>query len=160
MNTNDIESVSDVVLDPIEQDLAVDKARIFKVRTILADLTSKSSRYDMTGVELGGENVVRVFSDDGQVLLGHATLSIENGKLLAQLFIDYASQERLLIETRQARLYARMVGYLKFVHPRVDRFLTLSGPKPLVKKIFVENLIITPVAPPDSALLPLGEVII
>ncbi len=87
-----------------EKTISLDSARLFRVRTVLAELKA--------GVRLSLLNPVEVRSGDRR--LGWASLSLEsnsNGtrdRLVADMVFSYSTPERLSIETRSQALYGRL----------------------------------------------------
>jgi hypothetical protein len=83
--------------------LALDSARLYRVKTVLAELQANT--------EVSFLNPVEIRSGDRR--LGWASLSIQGGpsrvrRLIADLVFSYATPERLSIETGAELLYARI----------------------------------------------------
>lgn len=76
-------------------------AKTFNITAVLAELDN--------AVKVQFENPVPVKNEDGK-LIGFATLHRSGHRVLGELFIDYATPERLTIETKAEKLYGRAAG--------------------------------------------------
>lgn len=134
------------------------EVRIYRTTVILGDLSSPE--YKMMGV--AAKTPIPVYSEDG-LLLGHAGIRLVNRKLVADIAIDYACEERLLAETGAERLWAWLVGELKIVVPLqlglgpngsagIDLSIPLRG-----SYLHVEEIIINHTPPHDQRMGRFGE---
>ncbi len=88
-----------------------------------------SSVYNFDALTVSETWNVQVVAEDGR-RLGYANVGIVGDpgslRLEGTMFIDYATEERLLIETNSMQLWPRISGVLFFDVP--GRFLDLSKP--------------------------------
>jgi hypothetical protein len=97
----------------IDKVLTVDDAKIFHARGVLAFLTfSPPFLYDASSVEVQCNNPVPVYGVGGEHV-GYGTVSLESGKLTAELALRYDSQERLFLQNYSPPLYMRPIGTLE-----------------------------------------------
>jgi hypothetical protein len=85
------------------------ETRLLRVRATLLDV---SAWYDAQNTRVQISNPVPVRSEDGR-LLGYASVYMEGSRLRADLALDYASPERLNVQTGSSPLYAVPVGEVK-----------------------------------------------
>lgn len=126
------------------------EVRIFRTKVQLADI----SQYPRLVVK--GGSLVPVYSEDGR-LLGHAGVEQWADRLVANIEIDYHSEERLLAETRAERLWAWVVGELRAETPYVLG-LTDNGSAgidlsyPARSWLRIDEIVISRKAPHDQAM--------
>lgn len=101
-------------------------------------------------------NPVPVHSVDGR-RIGFAELEWDGKQLMAEVVIDYASQERLLIETGE-KLYARPVGVVVLKNTD-DPCIDFQDPIEIVRAR-VEKVLLTTTAPRDERIDPLGKPVV
>src|SRR5690349_319432 len=112
--TKEDEQVGDLGPDaPVDRVILQDDARVFRCAAVLTYMDT--GVYNVL-VEPKYENPVPVFS--GKNKIGYANVVTEgdpltpNRRLVASIVIDYSTEERLLVEIGEERLYARYFGRL------------------------------------------------
>jgi hypothetical protein len=98
---------------PIERVFLDSEVKLYRAQVNLMYLDGKVFNFEDTVLDFPA--AVPVFTDSGKTI-GFANLSHnpETGEFKANIAIDYASEERLLAETRSERLYARPYGTMAF----------------------------------------------
>jgi len=92
---------------------AVDRAytqeetKLFRRKAVLTYLDGPVYDFDLDRVEF--ENPVPVYGSDMKKL-GFAMVSVEDNRILADITIDYSTEERLLAETGSTDLFPRFFG--------------------------------------------------
>jgi hypothetical protein len=81
--------------------------RTYRTKTALGKLDGPY--YNMT---ITPSDFVPICSNNKVV--GYACVYVENGAILADLSLEYATEERLVIETRSSKLYAGLSGRIEF----------------------------------------------
>src|SRR5271165_966595 len=129
--------------------------RMYEERAILAYLDSPYFDYSKVALALE-KNPFPVKNDDGDQV-GFANIYAQNGKLVAEVTLDYHQPERLSAETRDGvRHWLRMNGTI-VLQPSEDPFLDLLGNRQVARLISLEYLVLSTRRPSDRRLLPLGE---
>lgn len=91
------------VILPVPPGTPDTEARIFRVEAVLGTLKGLET------LQIFAHPALSVYSDDNH-LLGHARVVKRRGELVAEMALDYATEERLLVETGAEPLYAWVVG--------------------------------------------------
>lgn len=140
----------------IDRLIVQDEVKLYRTRVVLAYLDGPV--FDFTGTAvIAGEDPVPVFGDGGQKAIGMATLDVEQARgttrLVANIAIDYASEERLLAETKTKEIYPRFFGGLAFTPMPLFDFQ-----KPLAPlKLRVDGIVLSRERPHDAQIPALGE---
>ncbi len=127
----------------LEGELAVERVflqedvKLYRVKTVVANIED--------GRIYGARNPVPVRNDDWK-LIGFADVHQEGYRLIGELAIDYATEERLLIETGSERFYPRC--YVDIPNEFAN------GP---AKWFRVSDIVLTRSRPADRNLQPVGE---
>lgn len=101
------------------------KADVFR----LDDENQLARRHDYTDCKLQYSSPTRVFNDNGK-LIGSVLLEVQGNALVGEFFLDYATPERLNIETRSMPLYPHLDSYCEVAqvgHLTKATLMTISG---------------------------------
>lgn len=145
------ENVSETTIERVVDNST---AKTFPVKAVLAILDSPHLTFNF--MELNVDNPVPVYSADRKIL-GYASVFVEGNKLLAEGSIDYASPERLSIETNSEKLYLGLFEGFVDSEPMYSSDVDLYGCKSDVFEIVVGSLRIAPYKPQDDRLEPVGK---
>jgi len=143
--------------ETIDRVILQDEVQLYRTRVILAHLDGPVFDFGPTTVEFP-DMPVPVFADDGRTQLGFASVSLEQyvregHRLMADLSIDYACEERLLAETRSRQIYPRIYGKLS-----VAAIPLFDFQAPLVPtKLLVQGIVLSRRRPADERIPALGE---
>lgn len=140
----------------IDRVILQDEVQLYRARVVLAVLDGPVFDFGPTTVEFP-DGPVPVFADDGRTQLGFASVAMELGnghfRLMADLSIDYACEERLLAETRSRQIYPRLYGKLS-----VAAIPLFDFQAPLVPtKLLVQGIVLSRRRPADERIVALGE---
>lgn len=133
----------------IERVLVQDEVKLYRARCVIAYLDG--GVYDFSDTELSIANPLPVYSDDMRQL-GFASATLENGRVIADLAIDYACEERLLIESKDARIFPRVFGTMSLPQMLVFDFQVRLQ----VLKLDLHGIKLTRLEPVDDRLSPVG----
>lgn len=144
---------------PIERVILQDDVKLFRYRAVLAYLDG--SVYDFSQAKISFENdLVPVFSEDRSRHLGFAKVELEtvggSKRLIADISIDYASEERLLAETQEVKVYPRICGRQGF--PVIALF-DFQGRLP-VTFLRVDGVILSRKRPTDERVVAFGTTVL
>lgn len=139
-----------------EVDRVIDGAetKTLAVKGVVAYLSSGSLDFTESNIFL--DNPVPVLGL-GDSVVGYATISLQGQSLVAELFLRYDSEERLLVENGES-LYPHINGemYLdgkaSFKGP-----LNLHSPKCAVANLYVDSLFLSRSPSTNTAIPPLGK---
>jgi hypothetical protein len=139
---------------PVER--VIDQATVkpFCIHATLARLNAGSFR--LFRAVLTCDNPVPVYDSSYVTKIGFATAFLEEGQLVADIFIDYATPDRLNIQAGTVKLYAKALGEIHCESN--DRlFLPDFSPdyKTLIRKVYLAGVVITSEEPADGVLAPL-----
>ncbi len=138
---------------PIDRVILEEDAKVFRVSAVLALLDSPV--YDLRKVPIEFPPVVPVFNEEHKKV-GFASIWTDKERVMADISFDYASEERLLIETQSIPIYARPFGDLKIAGiPFIDFQAKLS-----ILKLSVSGIQLVRVAPADARIQALGKPIL
>lgn len=156
MSDSKEESVGDLSGSaPVDRVVLQDEVKLFRVRAVLTYLDGPV--YDLPGKVSFGQSPVPVYSDDMVRLLGFATVVLDRDgvapRLVADLSLDYACEERLLVETQSAGLFARVFGSLTCAPMPLFDF---QAPI-LAISLRIDGIQLTMTPPVDPRLEPLGK---
>lgn len=98
--------------------LPISEARSYHVKTVLCYLDHPHYNYTQAFVEVP-KGTLKVYSYECDGCIGHASVGIEGDKLVADLFIDYNTPERLAIESGQ-KLFAKAYGDIELFDNKID----------------------------------------
>jgi len=152
--------IGDEPIGDLDAEIAVDKVflqdetRLFRTKTVLTYMNT--GVYNIM-VEPRYENPVPVYS--GEKKIGFATVTTEgdplgtNRRLVAEIAIDYSTEERLLVEIGEERLYARYFGRLGVPG---TAFFDLQEPLK-VTLLTIDGIVLTDTKPFDERLKALGK---
>lgn len=129
-----------------------DDVKLFNVVGILAILDSPF--FDYSEVNVKFRNPVSV-KDTQRKKIGFANIFLQNGKIAAELSIDYHCPERLDIENKNG-VFLNAVGSTTGITASVNS-IDFYGKKQKIKEIVIYSLIITDKRPLDSRISVLGE---
>lgn len=142
----------------IEVDRVIDGSDVktFSVKGVLAFLDSPS--LDFTGTNIYLDNPVPVLGvSESQV--GYASVSLREsgaGSLLADVFLRYDSEERLLIETGE-NLYLKVNGRMFLAEAVQKGSLDMYAHKTPVLSIYVDSISLSRTSSSDSRIPPIGK---
>ena len=155
MSEPTIEQSQPVVEQQVVKEIKQEDANLFRTKAVLVYLDSPV--YDFSATEISfPQNPVPVYSEDREKHLGFATLYLDTRggiqRIVAEIITDYATEERLLIETGEIRLYPRFYGRQGF---RAQAMFDFT--KPLeVFTLTVDGIILSTAKPADTRIAPLG----
>jgi len=143
----------------METDLVVEKSKVFNQPVILAYL--EGPIYDFTNCLLEVNNPVPVKNDENKTI-GFGMVQIKNGKLIADLAIDYHTPERLSAEIQDGVPYwAHVTGKLSLCKSyNLSNMLDFFGAKQTVSIIAISSVVLSTQKPKDHRIQPFKEVIV
>ena len=128
--------------------------RLYRATVVLAVLDSETLDFDQSKVEFA--QPLPVYDEDSR-LLGFASGEVRNGKVVAEIQIDYACPERLSAQLKEGvKFYPRMVGTI-LLKTSKEPFLDLYAPKRKVDEIQVASIVLATQHSGDGRLGALGE---
>jgi hypothetical protein len=132
-----------------------DDVRLYRAHVVVAYLDG--SVYDFAESKIVFENPVPVQGSSGKTI-GYAALFMEEigdrplKRVVADIVIDYACEERLLAETQEIRLWAHAHGTIS---GRPAHVFDFHAPIP-ISKVEIKGLTITNARPHDERIASLG----
>jgi hypothetical protein len=118
MTENKEETVGDLDGEiPVERVIDGDQVKLYRTRQVVAYLDGPVYDFGAASVTFG-ENPIPVYTDEMKKI-GFAQVSIvRRGSdgvrhIVADIAIDYATEERLLAETQSEKLYPRVFGQMR-----------------------------------------------
>lgn len=130
------------------------EVKLYQERAILSYLDTPALNAEKVKISLY-KNPVPVRDDIGRHI-GFASVAVVNGKLVADVTIDWQTPERLAAELRDGvRHWVRIVGAVNYAY---TPFVDLSSRE--IAQVEIDYLVLSPVAPSDPRLLPFGEPIL
>ena len=155
----------------VERVVVGDEVKLARFRAVVGILDS--DHYDYSDTEVVVDNPVPILSDDSGERIGYAALSLEPrpavsviddllyvapSQLVAEAAIDYATPERLDVETGARRLWLVPCGEMDVVEGAglgEGVRLAFQGARAPVEAIRLYYLVLTPEEPDDPRLQPL-----
>lgn len=139
----------------VERVIVQDEVKLYRVRTTVAYLDGEVFDFGPTSVSFA-TNPLPVVNDEGrQIGFASPSVVLEGGprRLTAEIAIDYATEERLLAETKSERRYPRIFGTMRMAAmPLFDFQQKLT---PLMLR--VDAIQISRLQPSDERIVPFGE---
>lgn len=140
----------------VERVIDGDQVKLYRARQVVAYLDGPI--YDFAAASLGfNASPLPVFDGDMK-RIGFASTTVvrdERGhrSLVADISIEYATEERLLAETQSVKLYPRFFGTMKFgAIPLFDFYQRLTP-----TYLRIDGIQITRLRPVDERIVALGE---
>lgn len=147
--------LEEVALTQNVVEVTPENTKVFEVPGIFGYFDSNVYNFD--AITISETWNVPVIADDGRKL-GYANVGIVGDpgglRLEGTMFIDYATEERLLIETGSMQLWPRISGALFFDVP--SRFLDLAKPV-AVRGFFLREIVLSPECSADTRLPYAGQ---
>lgn len=132
-----------------------DEVKTYQTKVILSYLDSPFLNYNRN-TRFILENPIPVRNDDGRDI-GYADVFLRNGRLVADLSLDYATPERLASETRTGLQYFPHVKGIIDVDDGPDWSLDLYGKRKTVRALTVLSIKLLPFPTEDVRLDSLGK---
>lgn len=141
-----------------ESVVELDGIKTYSTPAVIADL--RNSHLNFRSGRVSFDNPIPVKSDDGRTI-GYASVEERDGKLVGLLSIDYATPERLSLETRSERLFAWAVGQIRYGYRwREDAgFIDFIGRRMDVEWYDIYAIVLRRIQPEPNALA-VGEAIL
>jgi hypothetical protein len=139
----------------IDRVIVDSEVKVYRTKVVLAYLNSSVYDFVWTSFTVSNDGLVPVCSDDGRKL-GFATVTRENNRIVADLCIDYASEERLMAETRSVKIYPRLRGRLTVPSEPFLDFQALIKPLAIV----IEGVVLSTTSPTYASSPVLGELVL
>ncbi|NDD54464.1 hypothetical protein EBZ39_11410 [bacterium] len=139
-----------------EVDRVIDGAetKTLAVTGVVAHLSSGS--LDFTDSNIFLDNPVPVLGL-GDLVVGYATISLQGQSLVAEVFLRYDSEERLLVENGES-LYPHINGQMHLDgKASFEGALNLHSPKCPVANLYVDSLFLSRSPPTNTAIPALGK---
>jgi hypothetical protein len=136
----------------IEKVFAQDEISLYRAKAVLLNFNSPS--YDFTNTSFTYlRNPVPVYSDGRDKKIGYANVYIENNRLVADIGIDYATEERFIAETKSEKMWPRFFGEAAVAAIHLFDF----GGKLPVSQVRVYGIVISREQPSDKNIPSFGE---
>lgn len=116
--------------DSIDRVFTSEETRFYRAKVVL------DRRYARRCVP----GIAPVYSDGCKLAIGFALVVPDGDRVLAELTVDYACEERLLAETKASKVYAHAV-------------MAADGDE----RVFVDSIVLSLEKPADDRIRPLGE---
>lgn len=141
------------------EDGSTGAVRLFRRKVVLAYLDSPVYDFEPTEIEFQNQPVP-VYGEDMKPL-GHAAVYLDRTgagvqRLVADVTIDAASEERLLAETQQVKLYPRLFGVLAVAAIPLFDFHAPITPV----RLRLDGVVLSRRAPADGRVPPFGELFV
>lgn len=159
----DQEVIGELDGPPVVERVVTGDTKTLQLKTVLSYLDGVGYDFSEAVLELP-EGPVPVYSEADRRVIGSASVAIEGNRLVADLFIDYATPERLSIENGE-KLYARAFGDFDSydcddadLDSKTDRFsLEFGSHVKHVLDVYVEWILISATPRQDRRIDPLGK---
>lgn len=144
---------------PIERVVVMEETRLYRAKAVLAYFDSPVFDLSRTSFSCDSDPV-EVYDASGR-RIGFARVEVDqtwggSPRIVADISIDYATEERFLAETKSEKIYARFFGRLTL--PATPLF---DFHKPLVpSKLSIDGVMLTRDRPTDPRLEPFGGLVL
>jgi hypothetical protein len=157
MSESTEESVGILEGEPnVSRVIVQDEVKLYRVRATIAYLDGGVFDFGPTSVTFKS-NPTPVYNDDNQQIgfadVGVVVAGNSGRRIEAAIAIDYATEERLLAETKSERLYPRLFGSMKMAGSALFDFQARLVPFTLR----IDGIQISRRAPADERIVPFGE---
>lgn len=170
----DMSDVDDVPPLELLEERSSEGEKTYQVRCVAAILDPEDERVitDFSGARMLVDNPVPVVSAESGGNVGVASIYQEGGRILAELTLEYACAERLLIQSGAAPVYPKLLGdvYGEDVEDMncgntedgevFDDLLAIHERPNRVREFTVRGLLLTRNRPSDLRLERVGEVVV
>lgn len=134
-------------------EITPENTKTFEIQTVYAYLDGQV--YDFSPLPKDLSLLVDVLSDDRRRKLGYATVFVDSkNRLAGTIYIDYSSEERLLVETGAIKLWPRLLGVLDSAVS--SEFISIQAPRPCYS-LRVDAVVLSRVRGADERLPYAGE---
>ena len=121
-------------------------------RTTQAVCFFDSETHDFSKTKFSWDRPTKICIDEKTI--GFASLYFDGNKLMASMAIDYASEERLLAETQEIKLYPQVHSFLQYGSKLLNDF----SQKVPVLSVEVQRIMLSREKPIDARIVSFGSV--
>jgi hypothetical protein len=129
--------------------------KLYRARIVLDYVDRTAYDLSKTKYRVPADAPVKVFDGDDR-LIGFGSIVFVKNHFEADIAVDYATEERLLIETGEIKIYGRLRGHLQMPRRLEDQYVLDLQSKPAVDTMVVSDIILSRVKPGDDRVLPVG----